>query len=597
MRGRCRVRTVEGFRLIRASESFLEGPTVLGCDSNVRKLLIIAALQVILYGIVAWLSARFAFGSEESARPILLVLALFAAVFACYLYSIRVALQCNATWRLGAALFASAAIFRVVLLLTPPIQEIDIYRYLWDGAATASGINPYRYAPAEVLVAKPNDGLPGDLQALVRLRDNSPSRAEILRRIHFSELSTIYPPVSQAVFAADQWLMPSHATLEQHALVLKAVLTAFDLATVALVWMLLTDVGHHPGLTVAYAWCPLVIKEIANSGHLDSIAVFLTSLAVWCIVRLLAAVGRQRATRWGLVGAVALALAIGAKLYAVVLIPVLGAAVAGKLGFLRAAMYAVFIALVAALCLAPMLLTFPAPGGASGSATSPAETDSTNFPNDAPVADQPRTMPATASGLTAFMTRWEMNDFLFMIAIENLRPSEVPAQVPPAWFAISPESWRRAIIYPLAEVMKADHQTTSFVTVRALTAGLFVAISLALAWRVMRNPRSLVLLEATFLTLAWFWLLSPTQNPWYWIWAMPFLPFARGRAWYAMSGLVMVYYLRFWLQYHYPGTPVAGSVYGGTQFFDFVITWVEYLPWFAWLAISGYRRRKYGPGS
>ena len=24
-----------------------------------------------------------------------------------------------------------------------------------------------------------------------------------------------------------------------------------------------------------------------------------------------------------------------------------------------------------------------------------------------------------------------------------------------------------------------------------------------------------------FLVLAWFWLLSPTQNPWYWTWALP----------------------------------------------------------------------------
>ena len=30
-----------------------------------------------------------------------------------------------------------------------------------------------------------------------------------------------------------------------------------------------------------YAWCPLVIKEIANSGHLDALAYFLATLAIY----------------------------------------------------------------------------------------------------------------------------------------------------------------------------------------------------------------------------------------------------------------------------------------------------------------------------
>ncbi|MFM9961618.1 MAG: hypothetical protein ACKV2Q_10370 [Planctomycetaceae bacterium] len=52
-------------------------------------------------------------------------------------------------------------------------------------------------------------------------------------------------------------------------------------------------------------------------------------------------------------------------------------------------------------------------------------------------------------------------------------------------------------------------------------------------------------MEATFLIIAWYWLLLPTQNPWYLTWCLPFLPFARGRAWFALSVLAFVYYLRF----------------------------------------------------
>lgn len=65
---------------------------------------------------------------------------------------------------------------------------------------------------------------------------------------------------------------------------------------------------------------------------------------------------------------------------------------------------------------------------------------------------------------------------------------------------------------------------------------------------------------------------------------MPLLPFARGRAWLAVSGLLLLYYLRFWFIYHWADTSVLGTGYMGSVFFDFVVTWVEFAPWFAWLA-------------
>lgn len=551
---------------------------LLGFDGHVKKLLAFAVLQALLYALLALFSGRFEFDSEESARPIMLVLTILGVLFVVYLFSIRIAVQCNATWHLAAVIFIAAAIYRFLLLPTPPIQEIDIYRYLWDGAATAGGVNPYRFAPATVLTSELNTGAPADLNALVRIRDGSPSMREILRRIHYAELSTIYPPVSQAVFAAAQWLMPRDATVEHRVFVLKAVLTAFDLATAGLVWLLLVCVGRHPGWTVAYAWCPLVIKEIANTGHLDSIAVFLTELAAWCVVRCLASVDYRSATRFGLLAALTLALAIGAKLYAVVLLPAFAAAVATRVGMVRTAGWLALVGLISAVSLAPMFLTSPVAVGTVEATANQGGGDQVAIP--------------ASSGLVAFLTRWEMNDFLFMIVIENVRPEQSSAQSVPAWFSIVPESWREFIVRPVAKVAGVDIRTSSFVLARALSAGVFLIIGMLLAYRVYECPAGSRFLEVVFLTLAWFWLLSPTQNPWYWVWAMPFLPFARGRAWYAVSGLVMVYYLRFWLQYHHPTPPTLGTTYGGTQFFDFVVPWIEYGPWFAWLALSAYQRQQ-----
>jgi len=46
-----------------------------------------------------------------------------------------------------------AVAFRVLLLFSEPIQEVDAYQYLWDGQAAAAGINPFRFSPQQVLDA------------------------------------------------------------------------------------------------------------------------------------------------------------------------------------------------------------------------------------------------------------------------------------------------------------------------------------------------------------------------------------------------------------------------------------------------------------
>ncbi len=42
---------------------------------------------------------------------------------------------------------------RLALLFSTPILETDFYRYLWDGAVTATGHDPYRISPKHALAA------------------------------------------------------------------------------------------------------------------------------------------------------------------------------------------------------------------------------------------------------------------------------------------------------------------------------------------------------------------------------------------------------------------------------------------------------------
>ena len=163
-----------------------------------------------------------------------------------------------------------------------------------------------------------------------------------------------------------------------------------------------------------------------------------------------------------------------------------------------------------------------------------------------------------------------------------------------AWFSICPEPVRADVAAGVASYCNIDPREAPFLTARAITALAFILVATLLVWRAARIADARQLCEAAFLTLAWFWLLCPTQNPWYWTWALPLLPFARSRAWLAVSGLVLLYYLRFWLSYHWPDTEVLGSGYVGYAFFDFIVTWIEFAPWFACLSIEGFllnRRR------
>jgi hypothetical protein len=190
-------------------------------------------------------------------------------------------------------------------------------------------------------------------------------------------------------------------------------------------------------------------------------------------------------------------------------------------------------------------------------------------------------------GLEAFLRRWEMNDFLFAIVMENIRTPDTRQPPLDAWFAVVPEATRDRLVTSVAARFHVDRWEAAFLVARTMTAAIVVVLAGWLAWRATRRPDTASWLEYAFLTVAWFWLLSPTQNPWYWTWALPLLVFARSRVWLALAGLLPLYYLRFWFIYHYPDAPVLdGLPHHGAAFFDLIVTWVEFAPWFFCLSVS-----------
>lgn len=558
-------------------------------------LLLLVVAQGVIYGVVTALSSRFGYEEPFEQRPILAVLGLLSVCFGLHLLSLKFALLIENQRQVAVIVLIAGIAFRAILLVSVPIQEIDIYRYLWDGAASAEGVNPFRYSPEQVLHADPSQPLPADLERLVDLRDRSAPLAEVLGRIHYDELTTVYPPTSQAVFAIPSWIAPLSASVFQRVLMMKVTLLLFDLATILLVLILLRLTGRHLGWSIVYAWSPLVLKEFANSGHLDAIAVCFTTASVACWTHGTLMKWTPRSYWWLGVASLLLGIGTAAKLYPIVLLPLLILITRKRVSWRAAACCGAFGIMTSGLLLAPMILTQPSATVWAVSPAIPAPVVPSQM-SSPPQLTEPRSEAAgperPGSGLATFFRRWEINDLIFMVVVENLRPTplvsdHVTAEQSP-WFAVIPNQWRQAVVASLASRLDETPANSAFLLARVATLAVFVMAALWLAWQAQGSAEPARWLGAAFLTLAWFWALSPTMNPWYWTWALPLLPFARGRAWFVVSGVLMLYYLRFWLNFHFADAVLFGTGYRGEFFFHFVLVPVEHGIWLGWLVVESW---------
>jgi len=531
-----------------------------------------------------------------------MVLGLFAAAFVAYLFSIHLAKNLNDSTKLTLVIVGFSILFRGLMLVSTPIQEVDIYRYIWDGVVVSEGISPFRYPPDQVKFTPLENTQDPELKTLIQRYRAGQGDGHALHLIHYGQVPTVYPPVSQAVFAMAAICSDRQASLLTRRRTMKGILLLFDIGTIVVLISLLKLLKMPTGWSVAYAWCPLVLKEIGNSGHLDSIAIFLTTAAVWLFVRnILVGVQDSPANRdlnltmgvltparvsllKRILPVVMLALAIGAKLYAMVLAPLFCFVAIKRLGWRATLAPALIFIATTTLTMWPML-----PTGLAFKSTGQNEVE--NAPQVQPSVDP-------SSGMAIFLKYWQMNDFIFMNTVENLKPASLESRKDP-WFTFAPEQFREELSVFVQRYFETDPNITPFLTARFMLAFLFFGIAISVAaWAVRRNTAE-DFCRAAFLTIAWFWLLSPTQNPWYWLWAMPLLPFAKNRTWYLMSGILFVYYTRFWFEYHFTGQSVLGSLpidlpqwadqfakYQGVDFFDFFITWLEHAPWLALLILE-----------
>jgi alpha-1,6-mannosyltransferase len=186
---------------------------------------------------------------------------------------------------------------RIIMVFSTPILEDDYFRYLWDGAVTANGINPYRYAPQSVIEDDAN--IPPALKELAA------ESGKVVQRINHPHIRTIYPPVTQLFFAIGHLLSPWKISGW------KFVLLVVDIVNLILLLSLLRILNLAPFWVAVYWWNPLLVKEIFNSGHMDILTIPFVFGAILLLLK-----NRH------LFSSVLLALGIGVKLWPVLLLPV-----------------------------------------------------------------------------------------------------------------------------------------------------------------------------------------------------------------------------------------------------------------------------------
>ncbi|HXI14597.1 MAG TPA: glycosyltransferase family 87 protein [Thermoanaerobaculia bacterium] len=266
----------------------------------------ITAVLFGLYGALAFVVRR------STARALLPVIILSAILFRITLVPLGLPSTNNVLADIRADLSGSGAPqFRANLFL-----DDDVWRYLWDGHASAEFGNPYLAAPG-ALVPDPDisDQKASDRWQVIRARVNHP------------ELPTIYPPLTQAVFFV------AHAVAPGSVVGLKLLFIGCDLLGILIIVASLRRLGHRASDVMLYALNPLVILMFSGAAHVDVVMVTLLSATFYLLMT-----GSARTA------GILLGLAILAKLTPIILLPLFARRL-GKVGvFLTIATLAVFSA-------------------------------------------------------------------------------------------------------------------------------------------------------------------------------------------------------------------------------------------------------------
>jgi hypothetical protein len=169
-------------------------------------------------------------------------IALMLVAGALYLASVYIVLRNKSGPSALFVILGATVVFRLFFLPLSPTLSEDVYRYQWEGRVVRAHLNPYTVYPAlPALSWAQNPHHP------IETGKTTP---------------TLYPPAAEVAFS---WVR----TVAGY----KRLFTALDLATVALLLVLLSAADRPLQHVLIYAWNPAVLIAFSLSGHNDSLAI------------------------------------------------------------------------------------------------------------------------------------------------------------------------------------------------------------------------------------------------------------------------------------------------------------------------------------
>jgi len=242
--------------------------------------------RLIITGGSAVLAALIALAASQAPLGSPLFFALAAVpclVYALLLPRLLDAPATEARDRLLTTALIFAVLFRVPLVVPKVGADNDMVRYMYDGRLQRLGYNPFTVIPADPALAG--------------------THTDETRRMPSLRAQTPYPAAAQLFFRLV-------VSVRESSRAMKIALVLCDLLTIAVLLAWLRASRRSPWLALVYAWNPLVILEVAHSGHIDALGALWIAISAWML-----------STKRGMRAAIAFVLAVATKLLPIVLIP------------------------------------------------------------------------------------------------------------------------------------------------------------------------------------------------------------------------------------------------------------------------------------
>ncbi len=165
-------------------------------------------------------------------------------------------------------LLVAGILFRLIFLIAEPNLSQDFYRFIWDGQLVSNFINPYKYAPNELIAQQ--DLSIANAQALHH------GMGELSAR-HFSN----YPPLNQLLFGLAVLL--GGKSILSGIVVIRSMVILADIGIFYFGRKLLKNLNLSPHLIFWYFLNPLVIVELTGNLHFEGVMLFFFIISMYLL--------------------------------------------------------------------------------------------------------------------------------------------------------------------------------------------------------------------------------------------------------------------------------------------------------------------------